>query len=254
MVPFLYVLMESSGWSGVTVPTDYQAAVAHATSLAVIAPTAVSGLLAFRREGVIDWKSVAPLGPPAAVAALIGSRVAVSLPTPLLKTAFGLVILVTGVRMLREGTPSGTSGSLARRHLPWRVAVPAGAVIGFLSALLGVGGGVVAIPILLGLARMDLRRVAPVSIAIMVLAAPAGVLGYAVAGQDLVGMPTASVGYVFLPAAAAMLPGAVALAPLGARWNQRMPTRALKRLFALLVIVVGAELIWSNALAPLLLS
>jgi uncharacterized membrane protein YfcA len=101
---------------------------------------------------------------------------------------------------------------------------------------------------------MDIRRVAPASIAIMVLAAPAGVLGYAVAGQDLVGMPSASLGYVLLPAAAAMVPGAVAMAPLGARWNQRIPTTALRRLFAVLLMVVGADLVWSNALAPLFLS
>jgi uncharacterized membrane protein YfcA len=251
MVPFLYVLMEGTGWSGVVVPADYQAAVAHATSLAVIAPTAVSGLLAFRREGVVDWATVAPLGPAAAAAALLGARVAVSLPTPLLKTAFGLVILVTGIRMLKETAPAAMPASIGRSALRWWVALPAGAVIGFLSALLGVGGGVVAIPILLHWARMDLRRVAPVSIAIMVLAAPVGVLGYAVAGRSLVGMPSASIGYVFLPAAAAMVPGAIALAPLGARWNQRMPTATLRRLFAMLLMVVGAELIWSNALEPL---
>jgi uncharacterized membrane protein YfcA len=64
-------------------------------------------------------------------------------------------------------------------------------------------------------------------------------------------MPSASIGYVFLPAAAAMVPGAIALAPLGARWNQRMPTATLRRLFAMLLMVVGAELIWSNALEPL---
>jgi uncharacterized membrane protein YfcA len=199
---------------------------------------------------VVDWPTVLPLAPTAAAAALIGSRVAVSLPTPLLKTAFGLLILATGVRMLKETLPSEAPARIGRSALTWWVALPAGATIGFLSALLGVGGGVVAIPILLHWARMDVRRVAPVSIAIMVVAAPAAVLGYVLAGSTLPGLPSASMGYVFLPAAAAMIPGAVAFAPLGARWNQRLPTATLRRLFALLLIVVGAELVWSNALAP----
>ena len=252
MVPFLYFLMEGMAWSGVSVPTDYQAAVAHATSLAVIVPTAVSGLLAFRRRGVVHWPTVLPLAPTAAAAALIGSRVAVALPTPLLKTAFGVVIVLTGARMLRASLPMGAAPTIGRSALRWWVALPAGAMIGFLSALLGVGGGVVAIPILIHVAHMDVRRVAPVSIAVMVLAAPAGVLGYAAAGASLEGMPTWSMGYVFLPAVAAMVPGAAFFAPLGARWNQRLPTATLGRLFAVLLIVVGVDLIWSNALAPLL--
>lgn len=252
MVPFLYFLM-SAGWSGVAVPIEHQAALAHATSLAVIVPTAISGLLAFGRRVSLGWRTVVLLGGTAALTAFAGSAVAASLATEHLKTAFGALILVTGARMWlrREGEAAATEGE---HELRWWAAVPAGGIVGFLSALLGVGGGVVAIPILIRWAKMDIRRVAPASIAIVLFAAPAGVLGYVLAGTGLEGMPAGAAGYTYLPAAAALAPGAVLLAPVGARWNQRMGSTGLRRSFAALLILVGTELVWSNGLSPLLAS
>lgn len=251
MVPFLYFLMARAAWSGLSAPVEYQAALAHATSLAVIVPTALSGLLAFRRKGAIEWDIVVPLGVAAAAAALVGSQVGAWLPTATLKTIFGLLVLITGVHMLGggRGAEGGEPGSAAMRR--W-IAILSGGLVGFLAALLGVGGGIVAIPILLRWARMDIRRVAPASIAIILFAAPAGVLGYILAGSTLEGMPPGSLGFAYLPAAAAMAPGAIVLAPLGARWNQRMGSGILRWLFAAFLILVGSELVWTNGVRGLL--
>lgn len=244
MVPFLYFLMGSSGWSGLAIPLESQAALAHATSLAVIVPTAISGLIAFRRMGLVPWSTVLPLGGAAAVAALLGARVAIVLPTPTLKAVFGLFLLVSGIRLLRTqplpGAAAGGGVSLGRTR-----AVAGGGAVGFLSALLGVGGGVVAIPILLHWGKLELRRVVPASIAIILCAAPAGVLSYALADASTAGLPASTIGYVHLTAALAMIPGAVAFAPLGARWNQRLGAR-IRPLFAILLLLVGTQLVWAN--------
>ncbi|MEX0855999.1 MAG: sulfite exporter TauE/SafE family protein [Gemmatimonadota bacterium] len=250
MVPFLYFLMGSSSWSGLAVPLEYQAALAHATSLAVIVPTALSGLVTFRRMGVVPWSTVLPLGAAAALTALLGARVAVELPTPFLKAAFGAFLLYSGARLLRRAPPTedvpATEGGIGRRR-----AWVGGGAIGFLSALLGVGGGIVAVPILIHWARLELHRVVPASIAIIVFAAPAGVLSYSLAGAGIGGLPPGSFGYVHLPSALAMIPGAVLCAPLGARWNQRMARGTLRPLFAALLLVVGVQLVWVHG-GPLL--
>lgn len=251
MVPFLYYLMDGSAWSGLVTPIQYQAALAHATSLTVIVPTALSGLVAFRRRQAIEWSTVVPLGVAAAFAALIGSQVGAWLPTSALKTIFGVLVLVTGVRIL-SGRRGSQDGDLAPRTMPRWISVVAGGLVGFLAALLGVGGGVVAIPILLRWAKMDIRSVAPASIGIILFAAPAGVLGYVLAGSALVGMPSGSLGFAYLPAAVAMAPGAIAFAPLGARWNQRMHSEVLRALFAAFLVLVGAELVWTNGVRMLL--
>jgi uncharacterized membrane protein YfcA len=249
MVPFLYFLMGSSGWSGLEIPIESQAALAHATSLAVIVPTALSGLIAFRRMGVVPWATILPLGGSAAVAALLGARVAIGLPTEVLKLVFGLFLLFSCLRLLRaRALPvEDAQGRLGMGRIR---ALFGGGAVGFLSALLGVGGGVVAVPILIQWGRLELHRVVPASIAIILFAAPAGVLSYALADATEAGLTGATVGYVHLTAALAMIPGAVAFAPLGARWNQRMGP-AIRPLFAALLFVVGIQLPWTNGIGIL---
>lgn len=197
----------------------------------------------------MSWSSVFALGMAAGVAAFLGARLAVALPSVLLKAAFGAFLVAMAVRLAREGggTESGPErppGRPASGPMRWQAAVVGGAAVGLLSVLLGVGGGIVAIPILLHWARMDLHRVVPASLGIITFAALAGTAGYAAVGQGVEGLPPHSLGFVHLPLFAAMLPGAVLLAPVGAGLNQRLPTHVLRWVFAGLLLVVGARLVW----------
>jgi len=248
LVPFLYLLMANPEWSGVWVEPMHQATLAHATSLAVILPTAISGLVAFRRQGVVDLGAIVPLGLAAAVAALFGAALAVRIDGGLLKVGFGVLVLWIGSRMLREGwgTPKPLAevqpqGSAAMRP---GVALFGGGLVGLLSALLGIGGGVVAVPLLLRLARMDLHRVTAASIGIVGFAAPAGILSYMIVGWSVEGLPPGSMGFISLPLAAGLIPGAVLMAPLGARLNQRLPVRTLRKIFSAYLLTMGARLLW----------
>jgi uncharacterized protein len=255
LVPFLYFLMANPSWSGVVVDPSHHAALAHATSLAVIMPTAAAGLVSFRRAGMVTWGAIVPLGLAAAVAALAGAQLAVVLPSEGLKVAFGALILGVGGRMLQQrgGDASGGGGRSGARPgarppssgalRPW-VAVGGGGVVGLLSALLGVGGGIVAVPILVRWARMDLHRVTAASIGIVAFAAPAGILSYALAGQGVGGLPAGSMGFVNLPLALALVPGAVLLAPWGARLNRRLPVATLRRIFGVFLVGMGLRLVW----------
>jgi uncharacterized protein len=264
MVPLLYILMGGSGWSGLAVAPDHEAALAHATSLFVIIFAALSGLRAFHREGAVSWRVVVPLGLAAVVAAFLASQVAAGLPSPMLKSLFGGFLLVSGVRLARArrrarrgpaaagrvdgGDGRGLKGDEGGAGTPlrWWGALLGGGAVGFLSALLGVGGGIVAIPILIHFAGMGVHRVVPASIGIICFAAPAGVVGYVLAGQGVPDLPAGSLGFVHLPTALAMLPGAVLLAPVGARLNQRLPARTLEGVFAFLMVLLGAWLVWTN--------
>jgi uncharacterized membrane protein YfcA len=242
MVPFLYFLFEVPAFSGVVVPLEEQAVVAHATSLLVIVPTAVSGLRAYRKAGLVDWHLVLPMAAGAMLAAVGGALLAEHLPGAVLKVAFGLFLLATGLRLLRPGRREDGSVDEGRHH--GRVTYAAsGAAVGAFSALLGVGGGLVAIPILIYVVHLELRRVAATSLGLVVFAAVSGTVTYAVAGWDTPGLPGGTWGYVFLPAALALAPGAVVGARWGAALNQRMDARLLRLTFAVLFLAIGVRIL-----------
>lgn len=245
MVPFLYLLFTLSSWSGAVVAPEQQAVVAHATSLFVILPTALSGLAAYRKSRLVAWDLALPMALGAVVAATVGAAVAAGLPSHVLKLAFGLLLGLAGSRLLLRGRERPPEDARVRRGLG--VALGAGLVVGFFSALLGVGGGIVAIPILLYVMHLGIERVAATSIGIIVFAAASGTTAYAVTGWSAPGLPSWTLGYVFLPAGLALIPGAMVGARWGAALNQRTDARVLRIVFALLFLVLAIRLVSQNA-------
>ena len=109
--------------------------------------------------------------------------------------------------------------------------VPIGLLAGFFSALFGVGGGIVMVPLLVLVARYREHAAAATSLAAIGITALAGVVGYSTTGR----VRPAEALLVGLPAAV----GAIA----GASLQQRIPRRGLSVLFALLLIVIAAMLL-----------
>jgi len=251
MVPLLYFLFEQAAWSGIQIPAQLQAVVAHATSLFVIVPTAVAGILAYHRAGLVVWKVALPMAATAVLAALMGVQVAVRLPPEVLKAGFGAFLSVSGVNLLLSSRKKTVEGGAAEPGRGFSVAVLGGFLIGLITSLLGVGGGIVAIPLLIYLVRLDVKKVAATSLGIVVFSAVVASSTYVVTGWGHPQLPAGSAGYVFLPAGLALLPGAVITARFGVRLNQRLNARALKVLFGLVFLIIGSRLFLENIRAAL---
>ncbi len=244
MVPLLYFLFSHPEWSGISVPAPFHAVVAHATSLFVIVPTALAGILAYHRAKLVDWGVALPMAATAILAAMAGVQVAVRLPPELLKAAFGAFLFASGLNLLRVSRREESPGDGGGRGLV--LAVVGGLLVGFITSLLGVGGGIVAIPLLIYLVRLEMRKVAATSLGIVVFSALTAALTYMGTGWGHPELPSGSAGYVFLPAGLALLPGAVLTAGLGVRLNQKLNPRALKVLFGLVFLLIGLRLFLGN--------
>ncbi|MGH7481595.1 MAG: sulfite exporter TauE/SafE family protein [Longimicrobiales bacterium] len=242
IVPFLYLFYARPDWSGASVPPSLQAVVAHATSLAVILPTAMHGTIDQHRAGRVLWRAALPIGIASSAGAVVGASVAARLPAPLLKLAFGVVLVGAAANLVR------TSTAHARQHerVSALVTIPIGLAIGVFSAVLGVGGGIIAIPLLIYVVGLDVERVAATSLAIISLAAVAGVVTYMVRGAGVAGLPAFSVGYVHLFAALPILLGSLLLVRRGTALNRRLDARLLRVIFALLFVALGIRLIALN--------
>ncbi len=108
-----------------------------------------------------------------------------------------------------------------------------GLVAGVLSGLLGVGGGIVIVPMLVFLGRFSQKSAHVTSLAAVVLIAPAGAATYAFSGEVDFGL------------AAILAVGALGGVPLGARWMSRMSEGRLKVTFGCILAVMGVFLVWS---------
>ena len=246
MVPFLYAFYAHPDWFGVSVPGAVVVAVAHATSLFVIVPTSIRGAVTFHRAGLVVWKAVWAIAPASVVAAFVAASIAPALPGELLQLAFGLVLLASAVRMLKPRRTAGADEEAPERprRLHPLVTVPVGVAVGVFSALLGVGGGIVAIPLLLYVVGLRLREVAATSLGIIVVTATAGTAGYMIGGGGTVpGMPWGSIGYVHVLTGAIMFVTSVVAVSWGARLNQRLPARRLALLFGSVFALIGVDLV-----------
>jgi hypothetical protein len=124
-----------------------------------------------------------------------------------------------------------------------------GLLVGLLSALLGVGGGIVAIPLLLRLMHVRLEQVAATSLAIVAVAAAAGASAYLLATPPADALPSGGVGFVHLTAAIPILIAAAITVRCGARANQKLDAKRLRWGFAILFALIGLQLVIQNAVA-----
>lgn len=233
MVPALaYIFDRQFG----TAPVMHMAV---ATSLAAIIPTALVSTWAHHRRGAVLWGDVARLGPAIVVGVLAGVGVAGLLTSPVLARGFAIYALMVALQVGLNLRPGPRAGQVTS---PLPRVDPAGVAIGLLSAMIGIGGGTLTSPYLLW-RRRPMRNTVATSAACALPIAVVGCAGYILAGQHVSGLPPWSSGYVYWPALLALTLATTATAPVGAHYAHRLPEEALRRVFAVLLAVIGIKML-----------
>ena len=219
------------------------------TSLLCTFAASTSGTVSQVQAGAVDRRTALFVGGIAAVAVVLTGRFVSTQPW-YDKTAFqlllGVLLLAVVVRMLTSRDRADTlSTAGARRGLGWLGATGVGA--GTVSALAGIGGGVVLVPAFSGVVRLPMKVASGTSTAAITLITAVGVATYAVLGQGA-DVPGGAVGYVDWRGAAALALPAVVTARLGVSTAHRINVRSVRLSFAAFAAVVAARLLW-NALS-----
>jgi uncharacterized membrane protein YfcA len=214
------------------------------SSLLCTMAAASTGAVVQLRNGAVDGRAVLLVGCVAAVAVVLTGRLITTQPwysKDAFQIVLGLVLLAVVARML-TARPRADDGEAPRRGL--LVLGGTGLLAGTLSALAGIGGGIVMVPALDTLARFPLKLAAGTSTASIVPIAAVGVATYAILGLGA-DVPPGAIGYVdWLDSLALALPAMVA-APLGAQTAHRVNVRVVRIAFASLAAVVAVRLLWS---------
>ena len=231
VVPALIWLLPSAG-----VSDAHLMQVSLGTSLAAIVMTSISSARAHHKKGAVQWPLVKWLSPGVIAGAMLSGTIAAFLSTPFMIMFFAMFAALIAARLLFA--PSVTVVALPPNHR-W----PAwGGVIGVISGLVGIGGGSLTVPLLLHYGVPTVNAVAT-SAAVGLPIAIGGTIGYIVAGWNLA-LPSASVGFVYLPAVLGITLASWFSAPLGVRLAHHWPAAKLKKVFAVFLLVVSARLFW----------
>jgi uncharacterized membrane protein YfcA len=209
------------------------------TSMATILFTSLSSLRAHHKHGAVLWPVVYQITPGILFGTLVGTLFAANVPAKPLALFFTVFVCFVAVQMIMNLKPKPS------RELPGAGGVFAvGSGIGALSALVAIGGGSLTVPFLTW-CNVRVQNAIGTSAAVGFPIAVGGSLGYIFNGWGHAELPASSLGYVYLPAFARLVPSSMLSAPLGARLAHRLPVATLKRIFAGVLIALAAKMLWN---------
>jgi hypothetical protein len=168
-----------------------------------------------------------------------GATLATHLPGAGLKIAFGAVVLAVAVRML-VSAPIETKEEPKDKPLLWALwAIP----IGLASGILGIGGGVLMVPIMVLALKFKMHDAVATSLAVIIFTSIGGVVGYIINGLGVPNLPLHSIGYVNLLSGSLLAATSVGMAQAGAITAHRLPTRQLRYGFVGVMFYIGLRML-----------
>ena len=218
-------------------PAELVVHIAVGTSLASIIMTSLSSTWAHHQHAAVLWRVVWRLAPGIVVGAFMGAAIADVMNAGVLRTFFGVFELLVAIQMLLNIKPA------PHRQLPGSLGTGlAGSGIGMISAIVGIGGGTLTVPFLVW-CNTSMHKAVATSAACGLPIAVAGSLAYVLTGLNEVNLPAATLGYIYLPAFSGIVITSMLFAPVGANLAHRLPVATLKKVFAVLLLILGLRML-----------
>jgi uncharacterized membrane protein YfcA len=209
------------------------------TSMATIVFTSISSMRAHHAHGAVRWDIVRTMAPGLVIGTFGGSLVAGQVPTGPMTAIFVVIVYYASLQMMLDFKPH------AHRQLPGPAGLFAvGGVIGGISSLVAAGGGFLSVPFML-FCNVAIHSAVGTSSALGFPIAVAGAVGYIVAGWHDGGLPSYTLGYVYLPAFAGIVVMSILMAPVGARLAHKLPVKKLKRAFGGFLALLASKMLYS---------
>jgi uncharacterized protein len=234
MVPVQFFLLTSIG-----IDPTISIRVAFGTSLAVILPTAVSGALGHERRGAVLINPMILMGFSGIIAAFIGGTIATNVPGFYLRIIFGFLVIIAAIWMLVAHYPD-VKESPKERIVTYLLI---GFFTGILSGLLGVGGGIVLVPILVLIMGFSMIQAVGTSTAVIIFTSLGGILAYLINGVNTTGLPPYSVGYINIIQLLALSIVSIPMALIGVKASHNLPEKQLRYIFVIVMFYIAFKMI-----------
>ncbi|MCK9314486.1 MAG: sulfite exporter TauE/SafE family protein [Methanocorpusculum sp.] len=237
--PVIYFVLQKSG-----VPDDIAILVAFGTSLAAAFPTVLTSAIGHTKKGNVIWRDAVIMGLCGMITGFIGGTAATYLPARVLTIMFGLMLVIGAIRLV-SSLPSGKGEKMSTM-----LAGGIGGTTGFLSGLLGVGGGTILVPLMVLLGKFSMKKATATSAAVIIFITIGGILSYLVnglsAGADLSAYGFYLIGYIDISMWVILVLTAIPMAILAVRVCCRVPEVWLRRIFFVLMIVIALKMLFAG--------
>lgn len=233
IVPVLFYLFEF-----LEIPKSISMHLAVATSLATIIPTSISSARSHHKKGALDIALLKFWAPFIFIGAGLGGFLSRYINSNELTLLFGIIALIVSINMALPKKITLTSGLPKSKILNASI----GAIIGFLSSLMGIGGGTLSVPTLTLFSYPVHKAVGTASAFGIVIAVPA-VIGFIGAGLGIENRPPFSLGYVNLVAMALIFSMTIFTAPIGAKIAHKINAKSLKLAFAIFLFITAIRML-----------
>ena len=234
MVPVLTFI-----FSKLAFPAEHLVHMALATSMAAIVPTAIASLRAHHKRKAVIWPVVFKMAPGILLGTFAGTFLASYLSATPLAIFFSCFMAFVASQMILDRKPT------ASRQLPKTLVLSGvGSGIGATSALVAIGGGTLTVPFLTW-CNVSLPVAIGTSAAVGLPIAFSGAMGYLVNGWSVAALPAHTLGFIYWPAVLAMATASFFTAPLGAKLAHSLPIPLLKKYFAVLLMSLSLQMLWT---------
>jgi uncharacterized membrane protein YfcA len=232
IVPVLYFVL-----GGMGVDDGIRMKIAVATSLTTIVFTSLASARSHYRKGAVDFDLIKAWAIPIFLGVVTGTLIAAYVPGKVLTGVFAVTALLVAINMtLRANSPA-----IANDFPHPAIKAACGYLVGIISAMMGIGGGTLSVPILTAF-NYDIRKAVGTASALGFVISIPGTIGYVLAGWGSPGLPAGSLGYLNLFALVALIPLTMLIAPLGARTAHAIPKNILSYAFSAFLFATAVRM------------
>lgn len=220
------------------VESDYIQHIAVGTSLSVMVFSTFVSSLGHYRKKVIHFGVFKSMAPGIVIGSITGSMLASYIPSKSLQVVFIVFAYLVSVKTLLGYNPNSA----------WSLPKPAGifgvgSLVGGISGLLGIGGGVFNVPFLLA-CKVPIKNAVGTSATLSWSVAISGAISYIWSGLQIDNLPEGTLGFCYLPVALTLVITTSVFAPLGVKLAHALPAKPMRIIFGLMLLVVSTQILF----------
>lgn len=213
--------------------------VALGTSLTCMIISSLASIRAHASRGSVEWPIVAGMAPGIILGAFLVTQVAADVDSAYIALFFSLFMALVAGQMFLNWAPEPSQKPRTFRGL-----MMSGVGIGSISALAAVGGGFLTVAYL-GYKNVNMKSAIGTSAAMGFPISVAGTVGYLISGWSKTLSNPLTLGFIYVPAFLAISIASYVAAPYGARMSHSLPEAYLKKIFAIISLILSISMLFS---------